>query len=152
MHGPPLPVPVPSAPFQQAEEEYARFSRESTSAKEQAALALSEVEGAAQVAAWEVRSLREELKRARERSEELSSAAEEARESVSASVRTELEGLREAVRVAEAAKEKAEDGLARMKDKRKRDLQVSLMVRVLVVLFCSCWHTQGRLPSFVCIT
>lgn len=39
-------------------------------------------------------------------------------------VRTELDGLREAVRIAEVARDQAEDGLARAKDKRRRDLQV----------------------------
>lgn len=39
-------------------------------------------------------------------------------------VRRELEGLREAVRAAENGREEAEAGLERLKDKKKRDLQV----------------------------
>lgn len=106
------------------ETEHARLLAESSKAKERASVALSEAEGTAQVATWEAKSLREELNKSRERSEELSSALEEARdrESVAkraaeAALREELEGLRKAAR-------EAEEGLGRMKDKRKRDLQV----------------------------
>ncbi len=44
-------------------------------------------------------------------------------------VRRELETLREAARVAEDGKEQAEAGLAALKDKKKRDLQVGAYVK-----------------------
>lgn len=103
------------------------------------------MQGAAEVAAWEAKSLREELETSRDRSRELSSALEDARSrelsatrSAQEGVRGELDGLREAVRVAEEAKEQAEGGLGRMKDKKKRDLQVCL-VAFFSLCVCVCF-------------
>lgn len=92
---------------------------------------MSEAETAAQVASWENKSLRADLQGLQERSVELSSALElagereaAAKKSAGDEARAKLEHLYEAVRAAEAAKAKAEDGLALAKDKKKRDLQV----------------------------
>ena len=95
-----------------------------------------EAQGTAQVAAKEVRSLRAELKtlqnRSKKQTAELSSAVEDARLQGSRAIKAEeeakvakreLEGLREAVRVAEAENEKALEETARIK-KEVSDLQV----------------------------
>lgn len=55
---------------------------------------MSEADGAAQVAAWESKSLREELQGLRERSAELSSALEAGRGREAAAVATAQEGVR----------------------------------------------------------
>lgn len=59
----------------------------------QAETALSEAEGASQVAAWESKSLREELQVLRERSAELSSALEAARAREAAATATAQDGV-----------------------------------------------------------
>lgn len=119
----------------QAEESLAQSLSDASSAEEKSAQALAESEGAAQIAAWEAKSLREELETLRQRSQELSqelsSELEKARSRESSALKTaessvigELDGLRQAAKEAEKRSELAENGLARMKEKKKRDLQV----------------------------
>lgn len=115
----------------QVEADKAQTASQSSISRDAAAHALAEAEGASQVAAWEAKSLREELEELRGRSEALASALEEARSRESSALKAaqdrvsgELHDLQEAVDAAEAAKERAEQGVSLMKEKKKRDLQV----------------------------
>lgn len=115
----------------QAKQDEAEAAREASEAQKRAAAALAEAESAAQVAAWDMKSLREELEAAKNRYQEQSAELEESRVREASAkscaeegVRAELQGLRDAVTAAEDARRKAEDGLASAKDKKKRDLQV----------------------------